>query len=91
MFLAVAMKSKAFSSFSYSAVQELGGSTARQLAQAGQWKYSTTWTSCSVYEWGLAGKPAALLVSMSLNPLLSGSSNFFRNLAKFANLAFHRH
>ena len=37
-------------------MQELGGSTARQPAQAGQWKYSTPWTSCSVYEWGLAGE-----------------------------------
>ena len=32
-----------------------GGSTARQIAQAGQWKCSTPQTSCSVYEWRLAG------------------------------------
>jgi len=36
-------------------VQELGGSTARQPAQAGQWKYSMPWMLCSVYEWGLVG------------------------------------
>jgi len=35
-------------------VQELGGSTARQPAQAGQWKYSIPQTACSVYEQGLA-------------------------------------
>jgi len=30
-------------------VQELGGSTARQLGQAGQGKYSIPLTSCWVY------------------------------------------
>jgi len=35
--------------------QELGGSTARQPAQAGQWQYSILQASCSVYKWGLAG------------------------------------
>jgi len=28
---------------------------ARQIAQSCQWKYSAPWTSCSVYEWVLAG------------------------------------
>ena len=36
-------------------MQELGGSRARQLAQAGQWKCSIPWTPCSVYEWRLTG------------------------------------
>jgi len=58
-FSVVAMKSRTFSGFSYSAdgqgVQELGGSTARQRAQAGQWKYCIAWTSCSVCKCGLAG------------------------------------
>jgi len=44
MFLAVAKKSRTsfqFPMFSWWAgVQELGGSRARQLTQAGQWKYS---------------------------------------------------
>jgi len=35
-------------------VQDLGGSTARQLSQAGQWKNSIPWMSFSVYEWRLA-------------------------------------
>ena len=35
-------------------MQELGTSTARQLAQAREWKYSILQTSCSVYKWGLA-------------------------------------
>jgi len=42
-------------------VQELGGSTARQLAQAGQWEYSIPWMSCSVYEWGLARRQESSL------------------------------
>jgi len=60
-------------------VQELGGSRARQPAQAGQGKYSIPQMSCSVYEWGLArgGRTVSFfLVSMSSNPLLSGSSIF---------------
>ena len=36
-------------------VQELGGSTARQPARAGQWKYSIAWTPCSVSAWGWPG------------------------------------
>ena len=61
-------------------MQELGGSTARQPAQAGQWKCSIPWTSCSVYEWGLAGgQESCFLVSVSSNPLLSSSLHFFRN------------
>jgi len=36
-------------------VQELGGSRARQTAQAGRWKYSIPWMLCSVYERRLAG------------------------------------
>jgi len=39
--IVVAKKSRTFSSFSYSAgMRDLGGSIARQLAQASQWKYS---------------------------------------------------
>jgi len=38
----------------------LGGSTARQTAQAGQWKYSIPWTLRSIYESGLAGGRKAI-------------------------------
>jgi len=44
-------------------LQELGRSIARQLAQAGQWKYSMPQTSCPVYEWGLTGGQEALSLS----------------------------
>jgi len=37
-------------------VQELGGSIGRQPAQAGRWKYSVTWASCSVSEWAWLGR-----------------------------------
>jgi len=47
-------------------VQELGGSTARQPAQAGQWKYFTPQMPCSVYEWRLARGQEASSVSSSL-------------------------
>jgi len=36
-------------------VQELGGTTARQPAQADEQKYSIPYTSCLVYKWGLVG------------------------------------
>jgi len=38
-------------------VQELGGTIARQLAHAGQWKFSIPWTSCLVHEWELGWNP----------------------------------
>ena len=38
----------------------LGGSTARQQAQAGRWKYSIPWMSCLIYEWELARGQEAL-------------------------------
>jgi len=60
-------------------VQELEESIARQLAQAGQWKYSIPWMSFLVEEWGLdvgEGSFLAFLVSMSLTALLSGSFTF---------------
>ena len=77
-------------------MQELGGSTARQIAQAGQWKYSIPWMSRSVYKLGLAGV-RNLLFSMSLKLLLPGSSNFprnsvfFRSFTKFMSSGFHDH
>jgi len=46
-------------------VQELGGSKARQLVQAGQWKYSIPQTACSFYEQGLAGGQESALFSVS--------------------------
>jgi len=64
-------------------VQELGGSTARQPAQVGQWKYSITWTSHSVYEGGVgqrAGCSQLFLFSGRLKPLLNRSSNFYGSL-----------
>ena len=61
-------------------MQELGGSTARQTAQAGRQKYSIPGAAHSVYGWG---EESALLISVSSNSLLSGTSNFFRNFARF--------
>ena len=59
MFKAVAKKSRTFFQFPvfgcWADVQELGGSTARQLAQAGQRTCSIPETSCSVYKCRLAG------------------------------------
>ena len=57
MFLVVAMKSRTFSSFSYSANEQVCRSWegAQTDSQASQWKYSILQMSCSVYEWGLAG------------------------------------
>jgi len=70
-------------------------------SQAGQWKRCVPWTSCSVYEWGLArGQESALLVSVTLNSLVSVSSNFSGSLgvflssekfAKFATSGFCDH
>jgi len=53
--------------------------------------------SCSVYESGLVGRQESLfsaLVYVSLNPLLSGSSNFFGSSVCFAKSMiseFHGH
>ena len=68
-----------------------GGSRARQLTQAGQWKYSIPWTSCSVYEWGLSRdrRLSALLISMGLNPLLSRSLDFSRSFVFFGILEIY--
>jgi len=70
-------------------VQELGGSIARQIAKLANG--NVPYHRCHAYEWGLArGQESALLVSMSLNPLLSTSFNFsvslffLKNFAKFA-------
>ena len=52
-------------------MQELGGSTVSQLAQARQWKYSIPHMSCSVYKWGLAGGQEP--TSMSLNFFVSST------------------
>jgi len=49
MFSVVAKKSRTFSTFSFSANEEVCRSRARQqLAQDGQWKYSIAYTSCSL-------------------------------------------
>jgi len=73
-------------------VRELGGSIARQIAQAGQCRYSIPWASCSLYEWGLASRQeSALLVAMSLISLLSRTSNFLGNFAKFVISGFRDH
>ena len=55
-------------------VRELGGSAARQLAQAGRWKYSIPWMSCTVCEGALAGGQEY--------PLFSGSLVFFGSSVK---------
>jgi len=58
----------------WAGVQELGGSTAKQLTQAGQRKYSIPETSCSFYKLGLT-RGQELSFSRSLN--VSASSVFF--------------
>jgi len=68
-------------------VQERGGSTARQPAQAGQRKYSIARASGSVYEWGLAAGQESLLFSVSWNPVLSRSLNFSESLVFFGSFA----
>ena len=68
-------------------MQELEGSTARQLDQAGQWKYSNPWMSYSVYKGGLAGGGRNTFFSVSSNPLLSRTSNFSRSLVFFGSYA----
>jgi len=67
-------------------VQELAGSTARQPAQPGQWKYSIPLASCSDYEWGLAGGQEAIgfLVLQEFKFSLLQSRNSFRSFTKFA-------
>ena len=77
----------------------MGGSTVRQLAQAGRYKYSVPWTSRSVYESGLAGmQESALVFSTSVNLLLASSLNFsgtsvcfgsFAKIARSTSLGFH--
>jgi len=63
-------------------VQELGGSIAGQIAKLANG--NIPYYRCQVYDLRLAKgrKLSALLVSVSLNPLLSGSSNFFGSFAK---------
>jgi len=57
MFSVLNKKSRTFSSLPIILMRRCAGagSTARQLAQAGQWKYSMPWMSCSFYRSGLAG------------------------------------
>ena len=43
-----------------------GGSTARQLPQAGRWKYSIARQSCSVYEWRWPGGQESFFPPSSL-------------------------
>ena len=91
MFLVVAKKSRTLPSpiFSWWAgVPELRGSAARQLTQAGQWKYCIPLMSCSFYKvaWPRGRNPIfSLVFSMSLNPLLARSWNFSSHSVFFGN------
>jgi len=83
MFSVVAVKSRTASSLPYSAneqvVQELGGSTARQPAKlaCGNTPYHRCHAQSVNGDWPESRKLSADLVSVSSNPLLSGSLNFF--------------
>jgi len=76
MFLVVAMKSRTFFSFSCSANAGAGRQHSQTESQAGQWKYSIPWKSCSIYKGGLAMGQETLLFYVNSNPLLARSSNF---------------
>ena len=58
MFLVVAMKSRTFFPISHIQLTSRCAGAGREQSQterqAGQWKYSIPWMSCSVYEWALA-------------------------------------
>jgi len=88
MFSIVAKKSRTFPTFSYSAKSRCAGA-GREHSQtdspAGQWKYSIPWMSCSVCEWGWpkSRNLSFFLVSVSLNPPLSGSLSFSGSLVFF--------
>jgi len=88
-FLVVAMKSRTFFPISHIQLTSRCAGAGREHSQAesldGQWKCSIPQTSCPVCEWGWLGcrKLSALLCSRSMNPLLSGSLNFFGNFMKF--------
>jgi len=64
-------------------VQELGGSTARQLAQGGQWKYFIPETNCSVYVRGLAREQEFSLLQEFQLCFFSGRSKFSMILVFF--------
>jgi len=90
MFLVVAMKSRTFPSFSYSADEQgcrswEGAQPGREPKVAsGNIPYHGHFAQLRNGRWpGGQGVFFALLVSMSLNPLLSGSMNFSGNFAKF--------
>ena len=69
-------------------MQELGGSTGRQTARLANGNIPYQRHHAQLRNGGLPGgrKLSALLISMSSNPLLSGSLKFFRN---FVILVFH--
>jgi len=55
-------------------------------SQAGHWKYSKPWMSCSAFEWGLTGGRNLLsLVSISLNPPLSWKVELFCEFSEIRN------
>jgi len=88
MFSVVAKKSRTFPSLPcslMSRVQELGGSTARQPAQAGQRTYSAPWTACSAYEWGLSGGQGAPSLCHAFESGLSWKFEFFWQFSLFGS------
>jgi len=69
-------------------VQDLGGSIARQPAQAGQGKYSIAWTSSSVYEWALVGGQAFCSLFHEFEFSLVQDFELFREFSLFQE--FHK-
>jgi len=72
-------------------VQELGGSTARQTAELARGNIPYHGRHAQFVNGGWPGgrSLSALLVSMSMNPLLSWRLNFFGNFMKFVISGFH--
>jgi len=67
-------------------VQKMGGSIARQLAQAVQWKYSIPCTSCSVYEWGLARVRVMAICSSHFHEFKSSLVREFKLFWEFCKI-----
>jgi len=89
MFSVVAMKPRTFSSFPYSANEQAWRSWegaqpgSQHRLPSGNIPYHRQHAQFMNGGWLGGRKLSALLVSLSPNPLLSGSLNFFENFPKF--------
>ena len=88
----VAIKSRTFSSFSYSANKQVcrsweGPQTASQPSRPGEISHTIDVT-LSLWTGLVGGQESALLFSLSSNPLLSGSLVPFGSFAKFTKIHF---